>query len=80
MEKEIEKMRAELLADIWTNHSQFLRMEKVKKADIIEYVCDKIEPSEEWDNMFYYAGYFRALEEVENAMQRSAIRQGKNEI
>jgi hypothetical protein len=80
MDKIIENERKVLLADIWANHKQFLRMEKVCKADIIDYVCNKIEPFEDLDNMFYYAGYFRALEAVENAMQRSDIRQGRNEI
>ena len=65
MEKEIEKMRAELLADIWQNHKQFLRDEKVKKSDIVDYVENIIEPMDEWDNMHYYGGYFRALEAVE---------------
>ena len=76
----LKQLKKDLLLDIWESHKDFLKAERVKKSDIVNYVCNKIEAFDDHDNMFYYAGYFRALEAVAMEMQRSDIRQGRNEI
>ena len=78
MEKEIENAIKSTLNECWGYHKDKLK-EYTNKKDLPDYLAN-IENVGDWDDVYWYAGYLRGLERASEMLQRSDIRQGRNEI